>query len=129
MIFILVLLILVSLFFINFMKKNSSADYSSKTINTNLSAISTFDYSKVTTVESKIKKLETTEARGTFDVTKRLTKAQYRKIFGTSVILGDSITEGLVDYGYLGSDQVFCKIGASIISGDDLFFICRKYLP
>ncbi len=46
LIFILVLLILVSLFFINFMKKNSSADYSSKTINTNLSAISTFDYSK-----------------------------------------------------------------------------------
>ena len=129
LIFILVLLILVSLFFINFMKKNSSADYSSKTINTNLSAISTFDYSKVTTVESKIKKLETTEARGTFDVTKRLTKAQYRKIFGTSVILGDSITEGLVDYGYLGSDQVFCKIGASIISGDDLFSSAANTYP
>ncbi|SCK01124.1 GDSL-like Lipase/Acylhydrolase [uncultured Eubacterium sp.] len=129
LIFILVLLILVSLFFINFMRKNSSADYSSKTINANLSAISTFDYSKVTTVESKIKKLETTEARGTFDVTKRLTKAQYRRIFSTSAILGDSITEGLVDYGYLGSDQVFCKIGASIISGDDLFSSAANTYP
>ncbi len=129
LIFILVLLILVSLFFINFMRRNSSADYSSKTINANLSAISTFDYSKVTTVESKIKKLETTEARGTFDVTKRLTKAQYRRIFSTSAILGDSITEGLVDYGYLGSDQVFCKIGASIISGDDLFSSAANTYP
>lgn len=129
LIFLLVLLILVSLFFINFMKKNTSADYSSTTINANLSAISTFDYSKVTTVESKIKKLETTEAKGTFDVSKRLTKAQYRRIFGTSVILGDSITEGLVDYGYLGSDQVFCKIGASIISGDDLFSSAANTYP
>lgn len=111
------------------MKKNNSAEYSSTTINTNLSAIATFDYSKVTTVESKIKKLETTEARGTFDVTKRLTKAQYKKIFKTSVILGDSITEGLVDYGYLGSDLVFCKIGASIISGDELFTSAANTYP
>ncbi|MFR7990357.1 MAG: GDSL-type esterase/lipase family protein [Anaerovoracaceae bacterium] len=129
LLFILALLILVSLFFINFIRQNKAADYSSAKIKANVSAVATFDYSKVTTIEDQIKKLETTEARGTFDVTKRLTTAQYRKIFSTSVILGDSITEGLVDYGYLGSDQVFCKIGASIINGEDLFNSAAQTYP
>lgn len=127
--FIFVLLILVSLFFINLVRYNRTADYSSAAVKANVSAIATFDYSKVTTVEEQIKKLETTEAQSDFDVTKKLTAAQYRKIFSTSVILGDSITEGLVDYGYLGSDQVFCKIGASIINGEDLFSSAAQTYP
>ena len=129
LIFIIVLLILVSLFFIHLLRNNQNADYSEKKIKTNISTIATFDYSKVPTIEKAIKKLETTEASGTFDVTKTLTKEQYRKILGTSVILGDSITEGLVDYGWLGSEQVFCKIGASIINGDDLFISAANTYP
>ncbi|MCI5689030.1 GDSL-type esterase/lipase family protein [Anaerovoracaceae bacterium 42-11] len=129
LIFIIVLLLLVSLFFIQCFRGNEDADYSEKKIRTNISTIATFDYSKVTTIEAQIKKLEITEAKGTFDVTKKLSKDQYRKIFKTSVILGDSITEGLVDYGWLGSEQVFCKIGASIISGDDLFISAAQTYP
>ncbi|MGN0659592.1 MAG: GDSL-type esterase/lipase family protein [Emergencia sp.] len=121
MIFIAVLLILAGLFFINFFKSNDSADYSSTRIRANLSAIATFDYSQVTTVEKQIKALETAQAKGTFDVTRVLTKDQYRKILSTSVVLGDSITEGLTAYGWLDDGQVFCKIGASIINGDDIF--------
>lgn len=129
MIFIVVLLILVSVFFINFLRHNSSADYSEKKIRENLSTVSTFDYCKVSTIENEIKQLEITEAKGTFDVTKKLTNAQYKKIFSTSAILGDSITEGLVAYGFLGDDQVFCQIGASIINGDDLFKTAAETYP
>lgn len=121
LIFVVVLLILVSLFFINFLRSNSEADTDTKIIKANISAISTFNYSRVVTVEAQIRKLEDTEARGNFDVTKKLTKAQYRKIFGNSVVIGDSITEGLSVYGFLSDAQVFCKIGASVMYGEDLF--------
>lgn len=129
LIFIIVLLILICVFFINLFRGNSPADYDKKTVRTSLAAISTFDYSKVTTVEKEIKKLEITEAQSTFDVTKVLSKEQYRKILKTSVIIGDSVTEGLTDYGWLGSEQVFCKIGASIINSDDLFTSAAKVYP
>ena len=105
LIFIIVLLVLVSLFFIQCFKGNENADYSEKKIRKNISTIATFD------------------------VTKRLSKDQYRRIFSTSAILGDSITEGLADYGWLGSEQVFCRIGASIISGDELFTSAAKTYP
>lgn len=127
--FIIVLLILVSAFFMNFFRQNEPDDYNEHKILENLSAISTFDYSEVTTVEKELKKLEINEAKGTFDVTKPLTNAQYKKIFNSSVILGDSITEGLVAYGCLSEDQVFCKIGASIINGDELFIQAANTYP
>lgn len=129
LIFIIVLLIFISIFIINLLRHNSSADYSNRQIRQNLSAISTFDYSKVSTIEDKIRKLEITEAKGTFDVTKKLTPEQYKKIFSTSVIMGDSVTEGIVAYGYLGEDHVFCKIGASIINGDEIFSSASKTYP
>lgn len=128
-IFIIVLLILASVFLFNFLRSNSKADYDSKTVKTNISTIATFDYSKVTSIEDEIRQLEASEAKGNFDAGKVLSNDQYRKIFSTSVIIGDSITEGLVDYGYLGSEQVFCKIGASIMNGDDLFSSAASIYP
>lgn len=127
--FLIVLLVLVSLFLTNLCRHNSSADYSDKRIRANLSAIATFDYSKVSTIESEIENLERTEAKGTFDVTKKLKKEQYQKIFSNSIILGDSLTEGLVAYGWLGSDQVFCQIGGSILHNEDLFRSAAQMYP
>lgn len=121
LIFLIVLLALASLFFVNFMRQNQPADYSDKNVRINISTISTFDYSEVPTVESRIRQIENVETRGNFNVNKGLTNDQYRKIFSTSIIIGDSITEGLTAYGYLGEDIVFSKIGASVINGDDLF--------
>ena len=88
-VFIIVLLILVSLFFMNFLKGNRHSPSESGEIAANLSAISTFDYSEVTTIEQKIRKLEITEAKSTFDITKRLSPAQYKKIFSTINVLAD----------------------------------------
>lgn len=129
LIFIVAILVFTSIFLWNLLRANTNADYDNRTVKTNIAAIATFDYSKVSSIEDEIRQLEISEAKGTFDVNKVLSNDQYRKIFSTSVILGDSITEGLVDYGYLGSDQVFCKIGASIINGDDLFDSASKIYP
>lgn len=131
LIFVVVLLVLVSLFFVNFLRNNSPADINedTTTIKANIATISTFDYSKVVSIEEQIKKLEDTEARGNFDVSKKLTKAQYRKIFGNSIVIGDSITEGLSVYGFLSETQVFCKIGASVMYGEDLFASAAATYP
>lgn len=129
LVFLIVLLILVSIFFINLFKGNGKADYDDNSIKLSLAAISTFDYSKVTTIEDQIRNLEATEGKSNFDFTKGLTKEQYRKIFSTSVIIGDSLTEGLVVYGWLGEEQVFCKIGASIVNGKDLFTSAADTYP
>lgn len=119
--FILIIAIFSITFFIHFFRWNSDAPFKDKTIYTSLAAIQTFDYSKVTSVESEIKLLESTEAKTTFDASKPLTNAQYKQIFAGNAIIGDSITEGLTAYGYLSEDQVFCKIGASLLNGDELF--------
>lgn len=129
LVFVVVLLILVSVFFINFCRGNSSSGDSDRKIKQNLATISTFDYSTVSTIEKELKNLEASEAKGTFDVTKKLTNDQYKQVFGNSVILGDSITEGLLAYNYLDESQVFCKIGASVINGDELFSQAAKTYP
>lgn len=48
-------------------------------------------------------------------------KARFKRKFANSIVVGDSLTEGLPLYGYLSEDQVVSKIGASIIYGDDMF--------
>ena len=129
LIFVIVLLILVSLFFINVFRHNKPADYSNKNVKVNISTIDTFNYSKVVTVEDQIKLLEDRESKGNFDVSSKMTKAQYQKIFRTSVIVGDSITEGLTSYGFLSEDQVFSKIGASVLNSDDIINTAAKTYP
>lgn len=129
LVFVIIILLLVSIFFMNFCRNNRDSGYSDKIIRQNLATISTFDYSTVSTIEKELKNLEASEAKGTFDVTKKLTSDQYKKIFGNSVILGDSITEGLVAYNFLDESQVFCKIGASVIKGDDLFAQAANTYP
>jgi hypothetical protein len=125
----LLLLLFIVLFFMNFFRSNRSADYSNVQVQQDLTAISTFDYSNVSSVEAQIRNLERKEGRTTFNVNKPMEIAQYRKAFKSSVIVGDSITEGLSSYGYLTEDNVFCKIGASIISGDELFTEAAEACP
>lgn len=123
------LLIFLLIFTFNLFSCNKNADYDKRTINRSLAEILTFDYSKVTAVESEIKFLETEEASSTFDKDRPLQSGQYKKIFSGSIILGDSVTEGLTAYGYLSEDTVFCKIGASLLNGDELFHQAASVYP
>ena len=121
LIFLVVLLLLLCVFLFNILHHNHNAEYSNNTVKSNISAISKFDFSKVTTVENQVKALNGASSSDAHNTSGNTSKAQYQKIFGSSIVIGDSITEGLRDYGFLGSDQVFCKIGASVMQGDDLF--------
>ena len=120
-IFLLILIVFAVTFLLNLFSCNRNAKVSEKTINESMAALTSFDYSKVTTVESELEKLELTEGKTTFDATKPLTGAEYQKIFKGNIIVGDSVTEGLVAYEYLTEETVYSKIGASLINGDDLF--------
>lgn len=44
----------------------------------------------------------------------------YSRVFEKSVILGDSITEGLKVYGFLGEEQVYCEIGGSVMNSKEV---------
>ena len=127
--FIVVLLLLVGFFVFNLVKSNGKADYNNKVVKGNISLITSYDFSTVKSVETQIRELEDSESKGNFDTDRELTKDQYRKVFNTSVVIGDSITEGLEAYGYLGAEEVFCGIGASVMHGDDLFAQAANTYP
>ena len=114
-------------FCMNLFSFNIDASYSDKTVKDSREAVDSFDYSTVKKVEAKVKKLEESTA-GSFSV-KAQTNIYYLKKFRDSVILGDSITEGLHVYGYLPDDIVLCAIGASLEGSDDLFKKAAKLLP
>ena len=44
-----------------------------------------------------------------------------RFVFSKSVLVGDSLAEGIVDYGILDSSNVFAKRGKRLVTSDDLF--------
>ena len=96
---------------------NHAAKVQADTIEENIAKISSFDFSDVKAVEEKLTALKEKEAAvqssdGEYD---------YRSMFSGCMIIGDSITEGLYAYGFLGSDQVMADIGSSIITGSEPF--------
>ncbi len=97
---------------------NAKANYDSSAVSKNIKTIERFDFSNVTTVEEEIDALKASATNGT---QKKTDKAAYQKAFRGSIVLGDSVTEGLSAYGYLPEDIVFSKIGASLVNGTDLF--------
>ena len=48
-----------------------------------------------------------------------LSDVQIRQVFAGSVIIGDSITESIVEYGYLDTDVVVSKRGLNVSAADD----------
>ena len=48
-------------------------------------------------------------------------QAKYMRLMSDSVVVGDSLTEGLTVYGWLSDGQVFSEIGASLIGSGDMF--------
>lgn len=115
------------IFCLNLFSFNFDASYSDKTIKENRKAVETHDFSSVKRVESIIKALENKETN-TLN-TKPQSKVYYLKKFKNSVILGDSITEGLTVYGFLPDDIVLCAIGASLEGSDALFRKAAKLVP
>ena len=105
---------------------NSKADYETDVIAKNLKTVERFDFSNVATVEEEIDALKAAQKDST---TKTSDKAAYQKAFRGSIVLGDSVTEGLSTYGFLPSDIVFSKIGASVANDSSLFEKAASTLP
>ncbi len=115
------------LFCFNLLSVDFDAAYSGSEIASGRRAVEEHDYQDVKTVESIIKTLEARETRSVN--TKAKSNVYYLKKFRDSVILGDSITEGLTVYGYLPDDIVLCSIGASLEGSGALFKKAAKLVP
>ncbi len=115
------------LFCFNLFSFNFDASYSGNRIEEDRKAVDSYDYGEIQDIEKKIKKLEE-KGSGSLNV-KAQSNVYYLKKFRDSVILGDSITEGLNVYGFLPDDIVFCAIGASLEGSGDLFKKAGKMLP
>ena len=105
---------------------NAKADYTDTDVAKNLKTIERFDFSNVSAVEEEMDALKTQEKSNT---SKSDNKAAYQKAFRGSIVLGDSVTEGLSAYGYLPTDIVFSKIGASVAKDSSLFTKAASTLP
>ena len=114
-------------FCINLFSFNFDASYSDDKIKKNIAAVENYDFSTVKKIENKVKALEKSDS-GSFNG-KAMSNVYYLKKFKDSVILGDSITEGLHVYGFLPDDIVLCSIGASLAGSDALFKKAAKLVP
>ena len=119
MIIAVIMLIFLVVFLFNLMRVDRKTASSDRKVEANITAVDKFQSASVTTIEKAIDKLDAaadSSAQNTASI-----KARYIKKFKNCVVVGDSLTEGLPLYGYLSSNQVFSKVGASVVSGDDLF--------
>ncbi|MBQ6622145.1 MAG: hypothetical protein IJH75_04870 [Mogibacterium sp.] len=107
-----------SFFAFNLMRYNATTDVDSKVMEQNVDRVMSFQIAQVAAIEKAVDKLdEESLANQSADSL----RARYRKRFKNTVIVGDSLTEGLSVYGWLSSEQVFSEIGASVVWADDLF--------
>ncbi len=117
----------VLMFVYNVFHRNSEADVKDSTIRENLKFISGYDFSNVASVEKRI-----AQTGGTMQTVKKsndFSKTNYKKIFDGCVAIGDSITEGLSSYGFLSEEQVFSKVGASLMKDGSMVRNAAKTFP
>lgn len=114
-----IMLVFLVVFLFNLVRVDSKTDSSDKKVRNNIASVDRFQSASVTTIEKAIDKLDAAADSSGQNLAN--IKARYIKKFKNCVVVGDSLTEGLPLYGYLSSSQVFSKVGASVVSGEDLF--------
>lgn len=118
---------LFALFLFNVFRTNSQAKVEDSTIEENLSFIKKYNFSNVADMEKKID--ETGGTNNTARKSTGISKLKYKSIFDGCIVIGDSITEGLSAYDFLNEDQVYHKIGASIMKNSDMIDKAAKAYP
>ena len=109
----------------NACRPNLAAKVDESAMEANVKAISEQQTADVATIEKEVKHLDAIDARRNA----ANMVAAYRRMFSSSVILGDSLTEGLTVYGWLPSSVVFAQVGGSIVYGDDVFAKAARTKP
>ncbi len=112
-----VVLILLVSFLLHLFTVNRNADVSAAQIRAAVKKVSDHDYSTVEKVQTQIRQVTRNQGSAQNVATLR---ARYQRAFQGSIVVGDSVTEGLSLYGYLSEDQVFSVVGASLLT-DSLF--------
>ena len=77
------------------------------------------DISQIEQQLQNLKKADEDTSSYDADSSALLDDVQIRQAFAGSVILGDSITNSIVEYGYLDTDVVVAKLGLSVAGADE----------
>ena len=56
-------------------------------------------------------------------------RPQYDLIFGNNLVIGDSISEGLLAYGFLKESQVICEVGGSVMKSSSAIDSAVRIAP
>ena len=115
----------VVLVIINLFRTYADADITDKLIKKNKAEITDMQNATVADVEAAVNALD---AANNVDATASL-RIRYQRMFSTSVILGDSLTEGLTVYKWLTEATVFAQVGGSIIYADETFQKAANTMP
>lgn len=113
------------LFVFNIFRGYSKADASDKAIADNVRAIERLQKAEVSVVENAVDQLDRA-SNIDISASKRI---RYRRKFSKAMILGDSLTEGLLVYNWLTEAQVSAKVGGSIVYADEQFQTVAKTYP
>ena len=120
------LVVLMALVFVfNLFRPNVRASVGDAEIDKNIEQVSSFQTAEVKTIEAAVKRIEKDASSGNKDGIRIV----FRRRFADSVILGDSLTEGLIVYGWLPKSIVYSDIGGSIVYADDQFKKAAGTLP
>lgn len=123
--FLIILILFTGLFLFNLFRINKDVSYKEEKLKKNIETLASYDFSDVASVEDALNQND--GSSGISEFQKEVNK--YNKLFKNSVIVGDSLTEGISAYGYLGEDRVFSKIGGSIMKNGDMFDLAAKTYP
>lgn len=109
----------------NLVKPTKVASIDKSVMKANIETLNEMQTADAEAIEKKVRTLDARDAHSNDAGMKII----YRRMFSTSAILGDSLTEGLTVYGWLPTSVVFSKIGGSIIYGDDIFDKAARTKP
>ncbi len=117
--------VLAIIFAVHLFTVNRNADTSNEEVRKSIREVAEFNFSSVEKVQKQVKDVMESDIS---PASLSSVKARYQKDFRNSVVIGDSLTEGLSLYGYLSEDEVFSVVGASLFT-EDLFSQAAATLP
>ena len=114
------------LFFVyNMCRFYGKVNVSDTEMSKNISTVESIQEADIASLEASINALD---SQSLGDTSSAL-RVKYQRKFAGSVILGDSLTEGLTVYNWLTESIVFSKIGGSLLYSDELFESAAKTYP
>lgn len=113
-----IVILLFLVFIFQLVRPNLNGRHSEKEMEGNISAAAALQKVSVVDVEHAVDQLDSAANGGSLSDDR---KTRYQQLFRNCTVTGDSLTEGLSVYGWLSDEQVYSKIGASVLNSSDLF--------